>query len=522
MIMSRYLNIIRADYLQRFRSYTFIISLLVSVMVAYSFVPAENANYTTIQFGKYVGLNNAAWIGHVTAIMASTFLWLIGFYIINNGIRRDKETGVGQIIATTSITNFQYLLTKSLSNFLVLLTIAAIIFLMALGLIITRGNAYQFNTSQFLLPYLLTTLPSLFFLSALTVLFEVVFGNKTNLLNVVFFFVFAAIVAITNANHITNLQWLDPLGIKFLTNEILSFVKTLTAESNLNISVGFNFNSTKEVKHFLYEGSNFNASYILSRILWIFMAFGVIKLSAILFNRFDSKVVQSKKSKAISFDIIDIGEKPGIINISGLAKTENNFSIYPLVKTEFIMLIRKGPKWFWTINAAIFIALFLTPLNFALKSGLPIFWFLQINRWADLSTKEKFFGTDKFIYSTYQPLKRLLVSQILAGIILAILLALPVLTRLIFQSELTVALQVILGAILLVSCAVCSGIVGGGKRFFEIALFLTTYFSIQGAYFLDYWGGNHSSFGFIFYQIFISVLFLTVSFFGRKYVIRRQ
>lgn len=520
--MSRYFSIIKADYLQRFRSYTFIISLLVSVIVAYSFVPAENANYTTIQVGKYVGLNNAAWIGHVTAIMASAFLWLIGFYIINNGIRRDKETGVGQIIATTSITNFQYLLSKSLSNFLVLLTIAAIILLMALGLIITRGNAYQFNASQFLLPYLLTTLPSLFFLSALTILFEVVFGKKTNLLNVVFFFVFAAIVAITNANGNMNLQWLDPLGIKFLTNEILSFVKTLFRESNLNISVGFIFHSANGVKQFLYEGSNFSASYILSRLLWLFMALGVIKLSAILFNRFDSKVVLSKKSKPLSFENIDIAENIGIINISSLAKTETNFSIYPLLKTEFIMLIRKGPKWFWIINATIFIALFLIPLNWALKGGLPIFWFLQINRWADLSTKEKFFGTDKYIYTTYQPLKRLLLSQILAGIILAILLALPVLVKLIIEAKFIVILEVTLGSILLVSCAVCSGIVWGGKRFFEIILFLTTYFSIQGAYFLDYWGGSHSSFDFIFSQLFIGFLFLTTSFLVRKYVISRQ
>ena len=251
--MGGYFIIIKADYLQRLRSYTFIISLLVSVIVAYSFLPAENANYTTIQVGKYVGVNNSAWIGHITAILASTFLWLIGFYLINNGIKRDQETGVGQIIATTSITNFQYLLSKSLSNFLVLLTITAIIFIMALGITFTRGNAYQFNVSQFALPYLFTTVPSLFFLSTLTIMFEVVFGKKTNLLNVVFFFLFAAIVAITNASGNIIMQWFDPLGVKFLTNEILLSVKTSFKESNLKMSVGFNFHSSNEIKRFLYQ-----------------------------------------------------------------------------------------------------------------------------------------------------------------------------------------------------------------------------------------------------------------------------
>jgi len=519
--MNRYFSIIKADYLQRFRSYTFIVSLIVSVLIAYSFVPTENANYTTISVGKYVGFNNAAWIGHVTAIMASTFLWLIGFYLINNGIRRDKETRVGQIIATTAVTNFQYLLSKSFSNFLVLLTITAIIFLMALGLVIIRGNNYEFNISQFLLPYLFTTLPSLFFLSAFTILLEVIFGSRTNLLNVAFFFFFAAIIAITNANYNINLQWLDPLGIKFLTNEILSFVKVSSSEPNLNISIGFNFHPVNEVKHFLYEGSHFSITYILSRLLWVLMAFVVLKLSAVLFNRFDNKVAAITKKKVLLTTQFENETKVNRTKIE-LIKVETNFGIYPLIKTEFIMLLRKGPKWFWIINASIFISLFLVPWDIALKIGLPIFWFLQINRWADLSTKEIFFGTDTFIYSTYKPLQRLLVSQILAGIILAILLAMPVLITLIFNSQFLKIPEVILGAVILVSCAVCSGIVWRGKRFFEIVLFMTTYFSIQGAYFLDYWGGNYSSINYIAFQILIILFLFSTSFLTRQYIIKRQ
>ena len=161
-------------------------------------------------------------------------------------------------------------------------------------------------------------------------------------------------------------------------------------------------------------------------------------------------------------------------------------------------------------------------MNIALKSVLPIFWFLQINRWADLATKEKFFGTDKFIYSTYKPLQRLLVSQILAGIILASFLAMPVLIKLILHSQFLVMFEVILGSIILVSFAVCSGIVWGGKRFFEIVLFMITYFSVQGAYFLDYWGGSHSSIKYVAFQFLIFIAFSCVSFLVRQYTIKRH
>ena len=251
------------------------------------------------------------------------------------------------------------------------------------------------------------------------------------------------------------------------------------------------------------------------------MAFLVLKLSAVLFNRFDTKVATTTKKKELLENQIENETKVDKIKTE-IIKVENNFGIYPLIKQEFIMLLRKGPKWFWIVNASIFIFLFLIPLDVALKSGLPIFWFLQINRWADLSTKEIFFGTDTFICSTYKPLQRLLVSQILAGIILAILLAMPVLINLIFNSQFLKTTEVILGAVILVSCAVCSGIVWRGKRFFEIVLFMTTYFSTQGAYFLDYWGGNYSSINYIAFQILIILFFISTSFFTRNYVINQK
>jgi hypothetical protein len=77
--MNTYKSIIKADYLQRTRSYAFLITMLVSVCLAYTFVPAAGAKYSTVRIGDFIGENNAAWIGHITAIMASTFLWLLGF-----------------------------------------------------------------------------------------------------------------------------------------------------------------------------------------------------------------------------------------------------------------------------------------------------------------------------------------------------------------------------------------------------------------------------------------------------------
>ena len=78
--MRPFLTVIILDYVTRVRSYSFLITLCISIAISYTFVPEPNANYSTIRIGEYVGYYNSAWFGYVTAIMTSIFLSLLGFY----------------------------------------------------------------------------------------------------------------------------------------------------------------------------------------------------------------------------------------------------------------------------------------------------------------------------------------------------------------------------------------------------------------------------------------------------------
>jgi hypothetical protein len=519
--MSFYKNIIKADYLQRSRSYVFLITLLVSVYVAYTFIPGYNSGYTTVRIGNYVGKNNSAWIGHVTAIMASTFLWIIGFYLVNNGIKRDKETGVGQIIATTSISNFGYLLAKAFSNFCVLLTIVFIIILMAFGLYVFLGEG-NFDLIQFVLPYLLATIPSIFLVSVVAIVFEVIFGNKTNLMNVSFFFLFGVVIAITNAGNNPTLQFIDPLGIKFLTNQMVEIVNLTDAKNTNDISVGYLFNEKLKTNYFDFQGSNWSVFYILSRIVWIAIGFGLLFITSKFFNRFDSKVIILSKKKSTDLIFNELKTEPKQINLSDLPKINPQFGIFPIIKTEFLMLIRKGPKWFWLVNFGGMMALFFMPIKEAYQIALPVLWFLQINRWADLATKEQFFGTSNFIYSSFKPLQRLLVSQIIAGFLLATFLASPLIIRQLFDGNIFSTISIIIGGLVLVSFAACSGIVSGGKRLFEILFFAITYLIVNKFPFVDYFGGLHQDFQYLIFMIVVLILLLATSFLVRKHEIKNQ
>jgi hypothetical protein len=520
--MNSFTSIIKADYLQRTRSNIFLATLLVSIYVAYSFVPGASAAYCTVRIGNYVGFSNAAWIGHVTAIMASTFMWFIGFYIINNGIRRDAESGVGQIIAATSISNFLYLLAKALSSFMVLLTITIIIILMAFGLVMVRGSEYHFNVFQFIIPYLYATIPSLFFLSALAVFFEIVFGKRTNLSNISFFFLFSAFVGYIFTSENPVAQWLDVLGIKHLLTEMAAVVNGGISTLHQEISVGYNFGSKRELHYFLFEGTHFNLFYFASRLYWVVMAFLLIWISSKMFRRFDIRTFSLPIPERQNHITDNYISPHGEITLSSLPAISSSFNIFPLIKAEIMMLLRKGPLWFWLINLGLFISLFIIPLGKAHQIVLPIVWFLQINRWADIATKEKFYGTSSFVYGSSKPLGRLLTAQILAGTLTALAFAFPVLLRYSIAGEFTFLPGIVLGAIILIGFSICLGILTGGKRLFEIFFFMLTYAVIENIPQADYFGGKHCTTEYFAIQMLIALILLTTAYIVRNYEIRNQ
>ena len=264
--------------------------------------------------------------------------------------------------------------------------------------------------------------------------------------------------------------------------------------------------------------------YIITRIVWIGIAFLLLYIASKLFNRFDEKVIiQKKKTKQIIIDeAYQLPILVGDLKINEFPKAGPAFGIFPLVKTELLLLLRKGPKWFWIINFGIFIALLVVPITFAHLYLLPTLWFLQINKWADLGTKEQFYRTDCFIYASYKPLQRLLTAQILAGWILAVALALPLILRYIFSGNTISASGIICGALVLISFAVFTGIVSGGKRIFEIVFFMATYALIQGVPFFDYLGSIHHNVQYLLWLSGIIGLQLVIAFLFRKYQINHQ
>jgi hypothetical protein len=425
-------SIIKADYLQRTRSYSFLITLAITIYAAYSFVPPPTASYTTLNVVGYKGVYNSAWVGNVSAMMTTVMLSLYGFFLVTGGIKKDIDTEVGLIVATTPISNFGYLLSKFLSNFVVLLTIMGITFIVSIAMFFLRSSGYPFIIGSFVVPFLLLSLPALLLVSAIAVIGEVFLGRRSILQYIMFVFLFGAIMAHTNGEKNDTIAVItDPFGLRTMVTSIKTLLNNNYHTHIDSVSFGFIFNHKTGFKTFEWNGVVWTNVFLLSRLLWVAISIGLVYLSSFFFHRFDFKQPPGKKKQAVLF--AESTEAAPLtragFSIALLPQIITNYSIAPFIKTEMLLLLRKGSKWFWLISAGGWISMLFVPLAIAHLYILPILWFLQVNRLSDLATKEKTNRLHYFTYASYKPLQRMLPAQILAGILLAIALALPLIVR---------------------------------------------------------------------------------------------
>jgi len=514
--MSAFYKIIFYDYLQRTRSYNFLVTLAIALYAAYSFVPATDAAYTTVRVGSYIGVQNSAWIGYVTAMMSTIFLSMIGFYLVNSGIKKDTDTGVGMIIATTSVSNFGYLLAKGWSNFLVLISIVSAVFLMSIVVFFIRSAGYSFEPLQFIVPYLLITVPIMFFVAALAVVAEVFLYRYTILMNIGYFILFNMVTAMQAQAGSS----FDPFGFNRVTEKMEAIVQRYH-QADHGISMGFNFGAKKTVHYFVFEGIDWSLFTVFSRVLLICIGLLIVYVSSKFFHRFDIKQKFRAKKKTKISEMARSLQALRDIRLSELPPIKPDYGIVPFIKTELLMQFRKGPRWLWLINIGGMVALIFTPITIAHQMILPCLWFLQVARWSDLATKEKTNRIHYFTYASYKPLTRLLPAQIMAGIMLALALASPLLIRYLAATQFLPVLMIVLGSIFIVLFAVALGILSGGKKLFEILFFFFTYMNIERIPFADYFGGENSGTNYLAVIAGLIAFFGFLSFMMRRYEISK-
>jgi hypothetical protein len=495
-------HLMRADFLERVRRYSFLVVLALTVFAGYLFVPPAGARYLVLHLGLKRGIYNSAWIGLMFGLIAAIYLPLLGFYLVKNALERDRQTGVGQIIATTPIGKPAYVVGKWLSNLAVLVLILGVLTVMAVVMQLIRAEDATINPWTLVSLIWLMGLPALALAAAMAVLFESISFLSGGLGSVAFLFVWLSIVgrvlsgAFDETTHLarpTN----DFLGftrsMADIQQQVLAIEPDAYMGSGLIAPVG-----DGEVSTFVWRGIGWTLGSVLQRVMWCVVPLGVALVSAIPFDRFDP--ARSRPSVNREGFLTGLRKRIGPLRRrdvphiqsaeTDLAYAANAAHLTPLAAAEHwqfvgvllaeLKLMVRGHSLLWYAGAVgLILACLVVPLQYVKQYLLPVVWLWPLLIWSQLGTRERRYNTGQMVFSAPHSVMRQLPAVLLAGVFVTVIVGSGAGVRLALAGEMTALLAWFVGALFAPALALALGVWAGNSRAFEILYLLLWYLGVM-------------------------------------------
>jgi hypothetical protein len=479
-------HLVRADFLERVRRYSFLVTLAFAVYLGYCAVTGK----VIIKLDDYRGVYNSAWVGALMTLVATLFLTLFGFYIVKGSIQRDQDTRVGQILATTPMTRPFYTVAKMLSNFAVLGSMVVVMAIAAITMQWLKAEDPHVHLWPLLSPLVIFALPAIAVTSALAILFETIPGLRGGVGNVIYFFVWIALLAIPGSSVdkaqgvSTSVYFRDFTGIVSIMGQMQQDLKTIAPDykNGAELTIGDKVASKK----FLWNGLRPNPALYESRLASLALAVAIALIAALFFHRFDparewsAKIIKTTKAppqnQATAYAnggtpaLIPPPATPMHLTPLRLSPRSAGAAVLTLPRTvaaELKLMLKGHQRWWYAVAAGLFIASLASPLN-NVRGGVAIVALLwPILVWSQMGTRESRFNTASLIFSSERSLARQLPAVWIAGVIVAALTNGGLAIRLLIARD-HPALEAWLACTLFIpSLALALGIWSGTRKVFE-------------------------------------------------------
>lgn len=483
-------HLARADFLERVRRYSFLLTLAGAVYLGYAVIVDD----VKLRFGDYRGVNNSAWAGLQMAMCATIFVSLAGFYVVKNTVDRDIQTRVGQILATTPIDKLDYLFGKALSNLAVMAVIVFVLAVAAAAGQFWAGQDLRVELWPLLAPFLLIALPALAFVAALALFFETLPGLRGGFGNVMYFFLWIFLLTYGPEAHNA---FADCLGFGLLESYLKVGLYAQLPDYHGGMGIGI-LTGLHSYKSFLWEGFAWRIDLVSMRLYWFAVALALILLAAVLFDRFDParslfpvrrisagpswwhlpargrKRAATANAEANSVMNGAVALKP-MVYLSPLNPAAVRFRAALVLLAE-LRLMLKRQRWWWYAGAAIlFIVSLASPAKQGREEILPFVWIWPVLLWSAMGTREAHHQTDELIFSAAHSLRRQFPPAWLAGVIVAVLMGSGVALRLLLARDWAGLLGFAVGAVFIPSLALAMGIWSGTGKLFEAVYIIWWY-----------------------------------------------
>lgn len=511
-------HLARADFLERVRRYSFLIMLALVSFLGYQTAIGN----ITMRLDQYRGEFNSAWVGSMMALLTTFFLGWFGFYLVKGSVARDRETGVGQIMATTPLTRPLYMIGKWASNFSVLLAMNLVLIVAGIGIQWIAGENRQLDLYAMLAPFLFIALPLMAVVAALAVLFESIGFLSGGFGNVVYFFLFIFTLPLAASLSRTNPAF-EPLGLGLIQQSASIAAKAAFPEysggfvlGDAGGTLGIDFESAGNT--FLWAGVDWTPEIILKRLAFFALAIVLTLLASIFFDRFDPSRQRPRQTKSTASTLKPepVSTSQSVsqpVHLTPLTAPTNGFAFFRILSLELKLLL-KGQRWWWY---AVAIGLFIAALTNTAENTrlfiLPLTWLWPVLIWSGMGSRELRHNAQQMVFSSAAPLVGQLPAAWLAGMIVALLTGGGVAIKLLGAGDGVGLLAWFSGAVFIPSLALALGVWSQSHKVFEILHVTIWYLILNGVDAVDYLGANSN--GNIGFFIPLSIGLLVLAFFGR-------
>jgi hypothetical protein len=465
-----------ADFKERSRHFGFLATLFATMIITYFCVPPKDADYVTVSFDYMRGIYNSAWMGATTAISTVTFLSLFGFYLVSKSVQRDYETKVGTLLAASPILKSHYIFSKMFSNFVTLSTIALVTLLTGIALQFIRGESYDFQLIDYIIPYMVVVLPALLIVSSVAILFETIPFLRGAPGYIVYFILYV--------NYLMSPEVEGVFGIPVMMDSMIHSVVALNPSYNGEFEFGFLLLGNRTLVTFEWSGAEWEAMDVYINLLIVAIAICISFISTLLFDRFQET---DRKRKTVS-KAGDVESTLAEVKHIHLPKVTEHFQILPVIMIEMKLLVKGRHKLISILILLNMIAL-LVPYHTAKDFLYPLLWLLPITIWSQLGTRDYVFNTTPYIHSIPKLLTRQLPASFIAGWLLTLLFGVGVFVKFIMLGQWGITMSYLLGSLFITSFALGIGQLTKSNRWFEMSYFFLWYIGpLNGVASLDFMG----------------------------------
>lgn len=481
--LHRFAAILRADLRERTRGPRFWVVLAVMLWLTWNCYPPLGSKYAILALsGGERGYFSSAWVGMVLAMASSVLLGLGGFYLVRGTLVRDFETRVWQLLVATPMTRAGFLLAKWASHMLVFAVILGLGLGVALVAQYVRAEDTAFHPWEMVKPVLVLSLPGLAVTSMFAVWFDLVPWLRRTAGNVLYFFVWTTLVAVSVASFAgadpakADASWRsDPDGMALAARDFHRVREEQTGQpQGFGFSIGLGL-MKKELTRFEWKEWSPRPMDLVGRALWVLLAMLGVAAGAPLLDWAASRGIgqatlatrAGRRLRWLDALLAPLRWLPG----------------GELATAEAKLVLRQRRLWWWGAALVAFgLQMFGNRELFAL--GLLMALVLPLDILARAVLREREYGTAALTFSAPSAVRRLLIARLTVSVGIVLALSLPGLVRL-AATEPAAAFALLAVSVAVASWGLAAGALFRNPRPFELALTVAAYVSLQGAAIFD-------------------------------------